>query len=85
MIAITNTSLCRNGKQGIAQLCQSNAQQIQLILRQPAGKRVGQSGNGSGQFAGIHGAPPLSYPMRMRLRGVRLFPFEPRKEFYSST
>jgi len=53
-LRVTDASLCCNGNQRIAQLCQSCAQQSKLIIGQPAGKRVGRGGNRRSPFAEIH-------------------------------
>ena len=50
MIPTANTPLCCNRKQGISKLRQRSAQQIDLILGQLTGKRIGNGSDGSCQF-----------------------------------
>ena len=54
--AAADAPLCCDGQQRIPQLCQRNTQQIQLVLIQPAGQRIGQRRDGCGQFTGVHGS-----------------------------
>ena len=49
-----DTPLGGDGDQGVAQLGEGHPQEIQLVIRQTAGKVICRSGDGSGQFAGIH-------------------------------
>lgn len=58
LLTAAEASLCRNGKQRIGQLCQHNPEQIQLIVRQPAGERIGNGCNRSRQFTRIQQNPP---------------------------
>ncbi len=48
-----NASLRRDRKQRVGKLRENRAEQIQLIVGQPAGDRVGGGGNGGCQFTCI--------------------------------
>ena len=50
-----DASVGGNGHQGVPQLGQNRAQEIEFILRQLTGEGIGHGGDGSGQFTGIHG------------------------------
>ena len=48
---------------------------------QPAGKRIGQSGNRSSQFTGVHKGSPLHYPMPLCVNGTALRLLFMQKQF----
>ena len=55
--ATANTSLRRNREKRIPKLCQRHAQKSYFILRQFAGKCIGNDSDGSCQFTWIHKRP----------------------------
>lgn len=61
-VTAADPSLRCNRIQRIGELRQDRTEQIQLILGQSAGKRVGDRGDGSRQFTWIHkNLTPISY------------------------
>ena len=68
--AAADAPLCCDGQQRIPQLRQRNTQQIQLVLIQSAGQRIGQRRDGCGQFTGVHGSITSSAFYACERKGV---------------
>ena len=71
-----DAALGGDGDYSISQLGEHHAQQIQLIIAEPAGKGVGHRRDGGCEFAGIHnGLTSRTILCRRGLRGEVFSPF----------